>query len=150
MKLIIKVQSKYNFTPLIYSFQLFLILERISWNFCLENLTMFNSNQFNPKNPNLDSLIEKVDKLILAQSQASSSSASNIASRAAKQRLAEISSHWSKVAQNLVYWKSNEVIELTKKAQDAQIVSLKFSSIANRLKGAVMSADEVFKSAFER
>ena len=119
----------------IHNFLLFVLIV-VPWN---SGLTRNSTSQ------SIDTLVETVERLTQAQAHAGS-----IASGVARDKLAQISSHWAKVAQKLVYWKSNEVMELTQKAQDAQIISFKFSSIASRLKSAVTSAEEVFNSAFER
>jgi 16S rRNA G527 N7-methylase RsmG len=102
-----------------------------------------NSTRSEPES--MDSLVDRVERIASSQTQAG-----NIAASMARDKLAQISSHWAKVASKLVYWKANEVMELTKKAQDAQLTSLKFSTIASQLKSAAMSADQVFNSAFER
>lgn len=67
-----------------------------------------------------------------------------------RKALAKVSSHWANVAQKAITFQYNEVIHLTRKSHEAQLLSLIYQSTGNLLQDAVMKANQVHNNAVER
>lgn len=74
----------------------------------------------------------------------------NIAASRVEEELAEMSSNWANLAQSVVADRYGEVIQLTRKTHEAQLLSLQKAAIAHLLSAAVSKARRVQQSSVLR
>lgn len=96
-------------------------------------------------NSSVDSIASFAEELSSSQFHVSKKAASKV-----KQQLADLALKWAKIARVISQQKANEVVHITRKAQDAQIFSLKTSSVSTQLQSSVFAAQTAFASAFAR